>query len=386
MAQIYKLEHQPLNIAAATTGYKENVIKVCNYVAAVAKSQLPALHHEIAEWDAFNQAFMKSKTDALSWTNTVLANLLQTPRDIMNFNAAIHAGLKDAISDAEFLIQHPGDETTILLLTARLKQLVGVVSSNKAEVAILLEKIQKFSSDLPQQAKNLEDIANRASKGAEVDEQKVKELTADIERLKADIASLTAAIVGLGIADAICITLGVGAVIVAGPLGLITWPFLGIAMAAATTFIVLDGIKIKNDQDQIKSDQGQINEYTQDAATLRTFAKTFSDLADEALAIQANLQQITNEWTKLENSIQTIIEDLLKAKSEMQSEDWKTVKSTFELAETDWDMMIKLVGPLNIQINANDAQIAPGMTSEEVKTAMSSGKTMGFVDFINQIA
>lgn len=104
---------------------------------------------------------------------------------------------------------------TIDLLTTRLKKLNQVVSDNKANVVKLLSKIQNFASDLPKQAKNLEAIADRALKGAKVDKEQVKQLNEDIDRLNANIATLTSTIVALGIADAACITLGVVAVVVA---------------------------------------------------------------------------------------------------------------------------------------------------------------------------
>lgn len=157
-------------------------------------------------------------------------------------------------------------------------------------------------------------------------------------------------------------------------------------MAAATTFIVLDSIKICKDQNQIKADQNQINEYTQDATLLKGFSSTFKSLSCEAIDIQSNLQQITDEWTALENSIQFVIDDLLKAKSGMSSEDWNNVKNVFEVASEDWDKMIKLLGPLNIQINANDAQIKLGMMENEVKEAMENGKQMSFLEFIRQVS
>lgn len=386
MTQIIKFPKIAIKLATSTNNYKENVITVCNYVSAVASSELPTLFHTFPEWDTFTQTYINAKTDALGWTNNVLASLLQTPRDILDYNKAMQIGFSDAISNSDFLIQHPNDKMTREMLTVNLKHLLQLTSSSKSEVALLLTKIQSFASDLPLQAEKLQAIADNAAKEEQVDEDKVNELNADIGRLNDEINSLTTQIVGLGIVDAACITLGITAVAVAGPWGLITWPFLGVAGAVATTFIVLDGIQISNDLDKIKSDQKNINEYTQDAAQLKAFANTFSNLANTAIAIQTNVQQIIEVWTNLENSIQTVIDDLLKSESEMTSENWKSVKSTFELALEDWNLMIKLVGSLNIQINANDAKIEPGMSEEEVKEAMNKGNTMGYLEYINKIA
>lgn len=51
MAKIIKFPNCTINLTVATKDYKKNVIKVCNYVSAVANSNLPSLIHPIAEYD-----------------------------------------------------------------------------------------------------------------------------------------------------------------------------------------------------------------------------------------------------------------------------------------------------------------------------------------------
>lgn len=371
---------------SASDEYRKNVIAVCNYVSAVVHSELPALKHEIPQWDEFSQKFVAAKSDALQWTNQVLEHLLATPADIASFNDAFLAGLADAISLTDYLIQHPGDTVSKQLLISRLQQLSRLTRSNISEVQGTLDSLSNFSKDLPEQAQRLSDIAADARAGAEVDKQKVEDLRADIKRLQADIAAQTAAIVGLGIVDGVAITLGIVAVAAAGPFGMVTWPFLGIAIAAATAFIVLAGIKIKDDQDKIASDQSQINEYTQDAAVLSGFADSFDQLSKQAEAVQENMRAIIAAWDEVAQGLEKVCEDLSGSEGAAGSDDFETVKADLVDAQGQWTRMIAALGNLAITINANDASIEPGMTGEEIKQATENAQTMSFIEFINQAA
>jgi len=384
--KIVQFQHNPLTLATATSSYKDNVIKICNYVSAVVATNLPTLSHPFEDWDKFEKKYISAKTDALNWTNNVLSNLLETPKDILEMNSAVQIGFTDIINYADDLIKDPGDLMTRQALKVELNKLLKIIASNENEVLDLIQRINKFASDLPQQAKNLEALADQATKQEGVDQDKVKELSDAIDSLQSEIDSLVAEIVALGIADAACIAMGVAAVCIAGPWGLVTWPFLGIGIAVATTVIVLDGVKIKNDMDKIKSKQNEVNEYTQDATLLKKCADTFKKLSKQATAIQANIKEIVQEWFKLEKSIQMVIDELEQAESDMKSEDWTHVKKEFTTALKDWNKMIDSVGPLNINIQGNDAQIKAGMSQAEVKSAYDQGTNMDFVEYIRKIS
>lgn len=374
-----------VSLAEAQNTYKQNVILVNTLVTSVLTSSLPTLNQNPPDWQDFITAYAAANGDALNWVNNVMARLLNVPDEVQSYNDIISQILQDAKTQASTLISQPTDQTALKILHNDLANLSTQMNLVVTFISGSVTNIQSFKSKLPDMANQLQSIADKATADANVDQQQIDKLNQDIANLQADIKSLTAAIVALGIADGVALTLGVVATIAAWPVGALTWLVLGPVVAVATTYIALDAIKIKTDQAKIESDQTQITGLTADVATLHVLAKNYASMSTQAQALEGNLQAILTEWTTLEADINAAITKIRTALSDASAENFNAVLNDINNAITEWDAGYAQAGVLHLDLQVNNAQLQIGMTSTDVQAALNNGQTLSIIDYYNRL-
>ena len=360
--------------------YKQSVIFVNTEATGVYSSQLGVLNTLPPDWQDFVTAHQNAQADALDWINNVMARLLTVPASVQNYNGTISAALQDAKLQAQALIANPTNAGAKSALISDLNLVKSQVSLVLAFVSSTLSSLQSYQNKVPDMAQQLQTIANKSSADAGADQKKIDDLNAAIDQLKSDIKSLTAAIVALSIADGIAITLRVVATIAAWPVGALTWLVLGPAVAVATTFIALDAVKIKNDKALIESKQNEITGITQDVAVLQGMAKQYGDFAAQTAEVQSNLENVLAEWQTLDNEVTSAVNDIQAAIADQQAPNYQ------DQAIAAWTAAYNQAGSLIIDINVNNAQLSPGMSQQEVQTALAAGQTTDLVTYFNQAA
>jgi len=366
--------------------YKQSVIFVNTEATGVYSSQLGVLNTLPPDWQDFVTAHQNAQADALDWINNVMARLLTVPASVQNYNGTISAALQDAKLQAQALIANPTNAGAKSALISDLNLVKSQVSLVLAFVSSTLSSLQSYQNKVPDMAQQLQTIANKSSADAGADQKKIDDLNAAIDQLKSDIKSLTAAIVALSIADGIAITLGVVATIAAWPVGALAWLVLGPAVAVATTFIALDAVKIKNDKALIESKQSEITGITQDVAVLQGMAKQYGDFAAQTAEVQSNLENVLAEWQTLDNEVTSAVNDIQAAIADQQAPNYQAVANDLDQAITAWTAAYNQAGSLIIDINVNNAQLSPGMSEQEVQTALAAGHTTDLVTYFNQAA
>ncbi len=374
------------SLAEAQNTYKENVVAVNNVVLGVLNSRLPALKQGVPDWDEFVKAYGRAQSEALGWVNSVLARLIDVPDEVRSYNATISMLLQDARLQAVTLVNRPSDPAALQILNDDLDRVTRQFGYVTTFISGAVTNIRKFRDVLPDMASQLESIAERSAKDAKADQQQIDKLKRDIKSLQDDIASLSAAIAALGIADAAAITLGVVATIAAWPIGALAWLFAGPAIAVATTFIALDAEKIKADQKKIEADQEQIDELTADVATLQLLADSYAQLAQQAEAVEENLQAVLDEWQELEDDVVAAVTNVKTAIADAASANFKAVLDDIDGAIAEWNEAYSQAGDLHLDLEVNDAKLELGMSSNEVDDAMKQGKTIGIIEYYNQVA
>lgn len=385
MALHHAFRNSARNIADVQSAYKQSAIFVNNEATGVYSSQLGVLNTLPPDWQDFVNAHQAAQADALDWINNVMARLLTVPASVQSYNATISAALQDARNQAQALIQNPGNEGAKSALTADLNLIKSQVSLVLAFVSGTLSAVQNYQNKVPDMAQQLQTIANKSSADAGADQQKIDELNTAIEQLKADIKSLTAAIVGLAIADGIALTLGVVATIAAWPAGALVWIVLGPVVAVATTYIALDAIKIKADKAEIEAKQAQITGLTQDVAVLQGMAKQYGDFAAQTADVQSNLENVEAEWQTLDNEVTNAVNDIQAAIADEQAPNYQAVAHDLDEAIAAWTDAYNQAGSLIIDINVNNAQLEPGMSQQDVQNALATGHTTDLVIYFNQL-
>ena len=366
--------------------YVKNYLAVCAYVSAVNKSGLPALLNPPAQWDAYQKNLILAKEASLEWVNTIAGRLGKLPDYIIEGNEVVLNLFNDGIAQSIDLITDPTDDYAKNKLQKDIEHSTREINDVIKMIGNVLVLLETYNNTLPEQAKNLQAIADLALQDEKADKAKITALLQDIKDMKDEISSLTAAIVGLAIADAAAITLSVVAVAAAGPLGLFACIFTGAIVGVATTFIALDGIKITALKNSIEEKQKSIDNYTADVATLQILSKTFSDLAQQSKVIEDNVRYILTVWQTLSGDLAKIKTELDSASTEYSDEKWASIKADFEEALTLWNTFIQQVNIYSLDnIQGNSAQLQLGMNMQDVENALNAEQNIDMITYLNKV-
>jgi prefoldin subunit 5 len=344
-------------ITDAQNSYDESVLNVSNGMSGITASQLPTLNAQPENWDEIVTAQTNAKTDALSWTNQVYAQLQNTPESVQNYNDTISALFTDALSQATMLIGDPTSATAKSLLNADLKNIKSTLSLVNIFVQGTLNSITRFGvTTLPDAVAQLNTQVNDAYEDVQIDQEAIDNLKQEIADLKAEIADL-AADIGL-IAAAVTAEVVVGIALI--ELGPGEWILLGATVAGAATVIALDSIKIEADQNKIKVLNAQLKSVEQDAAALQLMGDSYTALSASTTALNADVGNISSAWQTVEDDMTAAINDISEANE---------VYAGCSL--------------LYINVQGNPAQLTISMTSDQVSAALAAYPTVDFVTYIN---
>lgn len=385
MALAYAIKKNAVSLAVKQQSYKQNVVAVNTLITSVLSSSLPTLNQNPPDWNEFVSAYEKADAGALTWVNNVMARLLNVPDDVKTYNNNITQLLANAKMQAQSLEGDPGNKPALDALNADLNNLSSTFGLVVTFITGALNAIKGFKDELPSMAASLQSIADNSTKAANADQAQIDKLNTDIDNLHNEIKSLTAALVGLGIADGIALTLGTVATIAAFPEGALVWFVLGPVVAVATTYIAIDALKIKADKAAIEADEQQISGLTADVSTLHILSKNFAAMSNQTVEIESNLQAILLEWQALEADVNTAVGDLRSAISDSSSVNFSAVVSDLEDASTEWCMAYKQAGDLHLELNVNNAQLTVGMSSADVQAALAKGTAVDIIQYYNQL-
>jgi chromosome segregation ATPase len=385
MALANAIKKNAVSLAVKQNSYKQNVVAVNTLITSVLSSSLPTLNQNPPDWKEFQSAYEKADAGALTWVNNVMARLLNVPNDVKSYNSTITQLLANAKTQAQILQADPDNKAALDTLNTDLTNVNSTFSLVVTFISGALNAIKSFKDELPTMATNLQTIAEDSTKAAGADQAQIDKLNQDIENLHAEIKSLTASIIALGIADGIALTLGTVATIAAFPEGALVWFVLGPVVAVATTYIAIDGLKIKADNAAIKADEAQITGLTADVSTLHILSKNFAAMSGQTVEIESNLQAILNEWQTLETDVNTAVTDIKSAVADTSSANFAAVVSELDDAASEWNAAYKQAGDLHLDLNVNDARLSVGMSSAEVQAATAKGKTVDIISYYNNV-
>jgi chromosome segregation ATPase len=377
-------KNMPL-LVQTTSAYQTNVVTVNAYVNNVLSSSLPTVTPEPQDWSAYVAAWEQASTDALTWVNQCMARLLSVPQDVQSYNPIISALLSDAITQTNALIANPSNQAALAALNNDLNQIPTQLALVETFISGAIQALQSFQDVLPAMASQLQTLSQLAAADNQADQAQIANLQTQINQLQSDINSLTAAIVGLGIADAIAITLGVIASIVAFPVGLVTWFVLGPVVAVATAYIALDAKQIEADKALIDQTQGQMSQLTAACAVLATMSTTYGNLATQSQTIQTALQSILAAWQVMAGDITGALTDAQTAISETSANNFQAVLLDLLGAQTEWQATDAQAAGLVVNLQVNNAQLQVGMSQSTVGQTLQGGQVMSLIQYFNSV-
>ena len=377
-------KHKPL-VAQTTSDYQTNVVTVNTYVNNVLSSSLPTVTPQPKDWPDYVTAWEQASSDALTWVNQCMARLLSVPQDVENYNPIISALLADAITQTNTLIANPGNQAALAALTNDLQQIPGQLAVVETFIAGAIQALQNFQDVLPSMATQLQSLSNLAAADNKADQAQIATLQAQVNQLQSDINLLTAAIIGLAIADAIALTLGIVASIVAFPVGLLSWFIFGPIVAVTTTYIALDAEQIVADKAAIDQTQGQMSEITAACAVLATMSTTYGNLATQSQTIQTALQAVLAAWQAMAGDITVAITDAQTAITDATAGNFQSVLADLQSAQTEWQSTDTQAGSLVVNLQVNNAQLQVGMSQDAVGSALQGGQVVNLITYFNSV-
>lgn len=362
--------------------YTKNFLAVCQYVAAVNKSGLPALVNPVPAWEEFSTLLVEAKAATLEWTNSVAVNLQSLPHSILRKNGEMTKLFDEAIQLCEKLIENPRS-SRIEELHDTIDDLLRNIESINSRLTDLLSLLEDYHDSLPVQAEKLQNLADKSLMAKEVDEKKVKELKLLVTKAKAEISSLSAAIAGMSVAIAASILISVVAVATAGPVGCLSFVFTGIVIGTSIAYIVMDAKKIEALKDQISQTQNSMDDYTADAAALQLLADGFNDLAKQAADMEGSVKFIVRAWEAMRNDLQVINSEVKHAQDLWAEQEWAAMKQDFEEAAILWKQFIEKAGLYDLDnVKACNCNLELGMSEEDVKAAVEKNGTIDLIDYL----
>lgn len=384
LALAIKKNAEPLGQAQTT--YKENVAIVNTFVNAVLTSQLPTLSSPPPDWEQFITLYEEADQDALRWVNGVMGRLLDVPEEVIGYNTTITQLLADAQGQAQALVASPSDAGALAALEAALQSLTRQLALVTSFISGAVKAVENFGDVLPEMSTKLNQLAEKSIKDAGVDEGKIAAINAKIEELREEIKSLTAALVGLGIADGVALTLGVAITIAAWPVGAIAWFVLGPVVVVATVCIAIDSEKIIADKDEIKAEQEAMSGPESDVAALKILSGHYAAMVAETETIEASLRAVLQAWQSLESDVATAVSDIGAAASDANSKAFQAVENDLGGAIAEWNAAYSAAGALELDLQVNPAPLELGMSSAEVQAKLAGSSSMGIIEYFNQVA
>jgi hypothetical protein len=368
--------------------YAKNLLAINNYIVSLASMNIPPMNPSPDHYGDYMKLFANVKASAVTWNNEINVQLLSAPKVTIRSLTTFQLLLDEIIDTAKKLQANPGSAYLNDTITSDIAYAKTGIAPIIKRIEDLEKSMDSFHNDMPEQVKQLKKIAELMLSDKGTDEAQVKKIQADIDDLNSQISSLTAAIVGLGIADAAAISIGAFALFAgAGPIGIAISVFAGIAVAVATTYIALDGIEIKNCKKKIEQDMKDLTQWDAVIIVLQEQSDLFTKLAEEMTALQDNLKLMIQCWKEIENGLNEAEKEILAGGQDYDKKDWESVEKDFQSAKEKTAEIIENVKSYAItNLEGTTAKLTVGMSADEVKAAIDAAETMPITDYIRQLA
>lgn len=368
------------------SNYKTNILLLNSYVTGIVTTSLPTFNILPENYAEYLKFYGAAQLEAKKWVKTIYTNLIMVPGVIADRTGITQKTLNDAQTYLERIILKPDDGFAVMMFQQDLKDAQAVIDNMISTNQLLLDQLNDYQStslDIIQD--NLKCLTETMMAGADVDERKIAELISRINALERDIKSQTTSVVGgslLVVTGIVMCSLALftGWGTVAGIAGAVACG--GIAIAGGS-IVGTSSRKIMDDKEEIKNAQAKCSLYEQDIAALKTAADTFDKFCLQMDEMKGYLADIIEVWQTIHDELGELHNDVEEASQEFSRQDWEQVRSSLQSAAEVCGRITVWMGDLDISdIQATDAVIAPGMTEEEIRTALKAGNTISFEEYI----
>jgi hypothetical protein len=308
---------------------------VMAYVLGISNTSLPSVSPEPDWYSTFMTNFADAKIHAMTWTNTIVPNLVGIPTGIANYAFTFNLNMMNIKSALSALQQDPTNQPAKQSLLIGLQTLVEGFSYQLANSSSFqVREIDAFTTNLTADAAMMQAAIVSAQGTVGYDQTQVDGLLADIANLQSEINTwqtvVTAAGIGAGVsffAGAVTAIFTFGAGLAFGIVG---------ASAGIATLIAAE-VKIKQLAAKIGQDQLDMSGLNQQIAALTAMMSQLNTVITLAQAASTQIQLINQAWQVLDQEITTVITDLQNSEHDLSSSDIKALHNDLNSANDDWE-------------------------------------------------
>jgi CRISPR/Cas system CMR-associated protein Cmr5 small subunit len=375
------------SIQAAQDGagdYKNALYLLVSYAAQLKAYKWPDNPPE--GWDEAQKTWASMTGTLKGWVYGTLETVTKIPKELLDSSSiTIIPKLDTAIYDAGVLAKNPKDTSAKKdLLEITLPALTSKFNEFSTQTTALLYRLEDQATVFDGDAKTIHDNADKALKKAAEDADTIKELTQQIQALRADITVAALAIAGGSILLVTGVVMVGAAIALAGAsegMSLFLLVPAGITAGAGAYIIATNAERIKKDQREIDEKVNQVAKNNKDLVFLNTVASDLGGFASKVEEMKNALSVIAKPWQEAENYFTHAYNELIDV--EAKPEDWLAFQNELLQIEKDWNNLMPIMEQLLLAANmVKDTKIEIGMDENQVKQALDKGKSVDIFKYI----
>ncbi|MEO6393429.1 MAG: HBL/NHE enterotoxin family protein [Pyrinomonadaceae bacterium] len=253
--------------------------------------------------------FTNAQTHAANWLDNIMPDFTRVPQAIINYNNTFTAtyveimGILTAIGAGD---PTPKQRTDLLALFGGL---TDELTTQKANIKAVQDEIKSFNVNLAADNTALTTGATNIATAIADDMRQVENLSADILRLRAEIADMNRLMTAseFGVAGFFVVSM---LMMNTGPLALAVGV---IGVGASVAGIITATVKIRKDQSKIDDDQAQITQEQAQIVVLKTIANTVATLVSTITNAEAQMDPVLSTWATLGEKMKAVTDKLAQA-------------------------------------------------------------------------
>jgi predicted RNase H-like nuclease (RuvC/YqgF family) len=379
------------SIQAAQDGagdYKKALYLLLSYAAQLTAYKFPTnVQHPPEGWDEAQKTWANLTGTLEGWAYGTLKTVITFPEELRKSSELIILPtLQTAINEAGMLVENPNDTAAKKeLLESTLPFLATKFREFSSQTAALVYNLENQATVFDPGAKKLQEIARTAMQEAGADAKTIKRLTADIQRLRADITEHGWAIAGGSIAAVAGVAMGVlplklAPVIEGMSLSLLV-PAVLITTSGGAYIVGTNTQRIQNDKKKIYDMTNKMNTLNAAITFLNMAASDLQQFASQVDGLRSDLSMVVQPWRSAEEYFTHTINTLNDIEN-ASSEDWQQVQNELQEIENDWNALMTTLSGLQLVVKVYDAQVEAGMEENQVQQALDNGKAVDIIEYI----
>lgn len=313
----------------------ENLSEYCKHVNEVTVCceqviKLPGISlQNPADWytTEFINNYARMKGNMHRWTNVILIDLYSVPQAVLHFCDLYVDQEKELIAICKLLVDNPKDSEKKKYLYEQLEFLQTQAKSKCDQVTDVYDAILDFQNNVKEAEGFFSTLYDNSSDTKKADQKKVDDYQKKVDELNDDIRKWSDVQEGMLIAEGIETTI-VTISLACGPVGLLVGIITGVGMIAEGITAVVADEKIKEDGQELKRYQAEMEPYSKDAATLKDLIEKLQKVKVLLEQSMTALQSICGAWKQVNDNTSIFLSTIKKMESDEQKGLFRVVRDS----------------------------------------------------------